>query len=326
MKRREFIITLGGAAAAWPLAARAQQPERVRRIAVLVNFAADDREAHARLAAFQDELRKLGWIEGGNIRLDIRWGAGNDELFRRYANELVALTPDVILGASGGTMPPLLQATRTIPIVFAQVIDPVGNGFVASLARPGGNATGFTQFEVGMSGKWLEILKEIAPRITRAAVLRDTTEPAGIGQWGAIQVMAPFLRVEAVPVGVRDTDEIKRALTALAGEPNGGVIVTASAPTSVHRVLIISLAAHLRLPTVYPYRYFAVGGGLISYGPEPIDQFRRAAGYVDRILKGRSQATCRCKHRPSTIWSSTSRLPRRSASKSRRPCLPAPTR
>jgi putative ABC transport system substrate-binding protein len=290
MQRRDFIKVIAGSAATWPLATRAQQPDRTRRIGVLVNLAAGDSEAQARLAAFQDGLRQLGWIEGRNVRFHIRWGAGNDELFRRFAGELVVLTPDVILGASGATIPPLLQATRTIPIVFAQVIDPVGNGFIASLARPGGNATGFTQFEVGMSGKWLELLKEIAPRISRVAVLRDTTEPAGIGQWGAIQVTAPSLRIEAVPVAVRDITEIKRALTALAGEPNGGVIVTGSAPAAVHRELIISLAAQLRLPTVYPYRYFVVAGGLISYGPETIDQYRRAAGYVDRILKGEKPA------------------------------------
>ncbi len=295
IRRRDFIALIGGAAAAWPLAARGQS-ERVRRIAVLMNLVENDQEGLARLAAFKQALQQLGWVEGRNTRFDVRWGAGNDERFRTYAGELVALTPEVILAASGATMPHLLQATRAVPIVFAQVIDPVGNGYVATLAQPGGNATGFTQFEFGITAKWLEVLKEVAPRLTRAAVLRDTTEPAGIGQWGAIQSVAPIVGLELSPVGVRDAGEIERALTAIARAPNAGVIVTGSAPAAVHRDLIIALAAKHRLPAIYPYRYFVIDGGLISYGPDTIDQFRRAAGYVDRILKGESPSDLPVQH------------------------------
>jgi putative ABC transport system substrate-binding protein len=242
------------------------------------------------MTAFVRELQQLGWIEGGNVRIDTRWGAGSADRFRTYAAELVALNLDVALAGSGATMPSLLQATRTVPIVFVQVPDPVGAGFVESLARPGSNATGFTNFEYGLSGKWLELLKEIAPRVTRAAVLRDSSEPAGIGQWGAIQSMAPSLNMEVSLVGVRDADEIERGIAAFARGSNGGLIVTGSAPAAVHRETIIALAARHRLPAVYPFRYFASDGGLISYGPDVIDQFRRAAGYVDRILKGEKPA------------------------------------
>jgi putative ABC transport system substrate-binding protein len=290
MRRREFIMLLGGAAAAWPLAARAQQAERMRRIAVLMNLAADDAEGQARLAAFRQGLQQLGWIEGRNAHLDIRWGAGDAERFRRYAAELVALAPDLILAASGSTMPPLLHATRTVPIVFVQVADPVGNGFVASLARPGGNATGFTNIDFSMSAKWLELLKQIAPGATRAAVLRDSTEPTGIGQWGALQSVAPSFTLELTPVGVSDPGEIERAIAGFANLPNGALIVTASAPTAVHRDLIITLATRHRLPAVYAYKYFITSGGLISYGPDTIDPYRRAAGYIDRILKGEKPA------------------------------------
>ena len=289
MRRREFI-TLLGAAAAWPLAARAQQGERMRRIGVLMNLAADDAEGQARLAAFRQGLQQLGWIEGRNAHLDIRWGAGDAERFRRYAAELVALAPDLILAASGSTMPPLLHATRTVPIVFVQVADPVGNGFVASLARPGGNATGFTNIDFSMSAKWLELLKQIAPGATRAAVLRDSTEPTGIGQWGALQSVAPSFTLELTPVGVSDPGEIERAIAGFAKLPNGALIVTASAPTAVHRDLIITLATRHRLPAVYAYKYFITSGGLISYGPDTIDPYRRAASYIDRILKGEKPA------------------------------------
>jgi ABC-type uncharacterized transport system substrate-binding protein len=290
MRRREFITLFGGAAVAWPLVGRAQQGERMRRIGVLMNLAADDAEGQARLAAFRQGLQQLGWIEGRNAHLDIRWGAGDAERFRRYAAELVALVPDLILAASGSTMPPLLHATRTVPIVFVQVADPVGNGFVASLARPGGNATGFTNIDFSMSAKWLELLKQIAPGATRAAVLRDSTEPTGIGQWGALQSVAPSFTLELTPVGVSDPGEIERAIAGFANLPNGALIVTASAPTAVHRDLIIALATRHRLPAVYAYKYFITGGGLISYGPDTIDPYRRAAGYIDRILKGEKPA------------------------------------
>jgi putative ABC transport system substrate-binding protein len=290
VSRRRVFGLLGGAAVAWPLAARAQQPDRMRRIGVLMNLAEGDREGLARLAAFKQALHQLGWMEDRNTRFDIRWGAGNDEHFRTLAMQLVSLSPDVILAAAGSTMPALLQATHTIPIVFAQVPDPVGAGFVDSLARPGANATGFTNFEYGMGGKWLELLKEVAPGATRAAVLRDTTDPAGVGQWGAIQSVAPQLGLELTAIGVRDAGEIERAVGAFARAPNGGLIVTGSAPAAVHRNLIIALAARHRLPSVFPYRFFVTDGGLICYGPDTIDQFRRAAGYVDRILKGESPA------------------------------------
>jgi ABC-type uncharacterized transport system substrate-binding protein len=262
----------------------------MRRIGVLMNLAADDAEGQARLAAFLRGLQQLGWIEGRNAHLDIRWGAGDAERFRRYAAELVALVPDLILAASGSTMPPLLHATRTVPIVFVQVADPVGNGFVASLARPGGNATGFTNIDFSMSAKWLELLKQIAPGATRAAVLRDSTEPTGIGQWGALQSVAPSFTLELTPVGVSDPGEIERAIAGFANLPNGALIVTASAPTAVHRDLIIALATRHRLPAVYAYKYFITSGGLISYGPDTIDPYRRAASYIDRILKGEKPA------------------------------------
>jgi putative ABC transport system substrate-binding protein len=289
MIRREFITLLGGAVA-WPLAARAQEREQIRRIGVLMNLAADDPLGQVRQTAFVQRLQELGWIDGRNVRIDIRWGAADADRFHKYAVELVALAPDVMLAASGATMPALMQATRTVPIVFVLVPDPVGSGFVASLARPGGNATGFTQFEFGMSGKWLEMLKEIAPRVTRAAILRDPADPAGIGQFGALQIAAPSFGVEVRPIDVRDPGEIERGITALASVANGGLIVTGSTPAGAHRNLIIALAARHRLPAVYPYRYFPIGGGLVSYGPDTTDQYRRAAGYVDRILKGEKPA------------------------------------
>jgi putative ABC transport system substrate-binding protein len=263
MKRREFITLLGGAAA-WPLAARAQQREPVRRIGILMNLAADDPEGQARVAAFTQGLQETGWAIGRNARIDIRWAAGDVERTRRFAAELVALAPDVLLASGGTTLGPLQQATRTIPIVFAQVTDPVGAAVVETLARPGGNATGFTQFEYGMSGKWLELLKEVSPRVSGAAVLRDP----------------------GVPPAVRDANEIERAVAAFAQLPNGGLIVLTGGAVLVHRDLIITLAARHRLPAVYPFRYYVADGGLISYGPDTIDPYRRAAGYVDRILKG----------------------------------------
>jgi putative tryptophan/tyrosine transport system substrate-binding protein len=290
MKRRELITLLGGAAA-WPLAARAQQPERMRRIGVFELLAADDPESLARVAAFQQGLQQLGWTVGRNVRIDYRWNAAGDaDRLRRYAEELVALAPDVILAIGNPTVGTLQQATRTVPVVFVAVADPVGGGFVESLARPGGNATGFTNFEFGLSAKWLELLKEIMPGVTRVAVLRDPITDSGIGQLAAIQSVAPALGVELSPIGVGNAGEIERAMTAFARSSNGGLIVSAAALTIVHRDLIVALAARHRLPAVYPFRFFVTGGGLISYGPDTIDQVRRAAGYVDRILKGERPA------------------------------------
>jgi putative ABC transport system substrate-binding protein len=289
-KRREIITLFGCAAIAWPLAARAQQPERARRIGVLMTQAADDPDGQARVAAFLQGLRELGWIEGRNVRLDYRWGGGDVARIRRDAVELVALTPDVILASGGQVMGPLQEATRTVPIVFTQTADPVGAGFVASLARPGGNATGFTNFEYGVSGKWLEVLREVVPGITRAAVLRDATNPAGTGQWGAIQAVASPWGVELSPIDVRERGEIERGVLAFAAGSNRGLIVSSSGFAILHRELIIALAARHRLPAVYPFRFYAIDGGLISYGPDPIDPHRRAAQYVDRILKGEKPA------------------------------------
>ncbi|HYU12731.1 MAG TPA: ABC transporter substrate-binding protein [Stellaceae bacterium] len=289
MRRRDFI-TLLGAAAAWRLGARAQQPERVRRIGVLMSTAADDPEGKARFTAFKQGLQQLGWDDGRNARIEIRWSGGKADDVRRYAAEFVALAPDVILASGGAVVGPLLQVTRTVPIVFVQVIDPVGAGLVASLARPGGNATGFTQVEYGMATKWLELLKEIAPRVTRAAVLRDPAVPEGIGQFAVIQSVAPALRVEVSPVDIRNAGEIERAVTEFARSANGGLILTSSALANVHRDLIIRLASKLRLPAVYSFRFFASAGGLAAYGSDSIDPHRRAAAYVDRILKGEKPA------------------------------------
>jgi putative ABC transport system substrate-binding protein len=286
MKRRDFTSLLGGAAVAWPLAARAQQRDRMRRIGVLTPFAADDPEAKARVEAFVQALQQLGWSVGRNLQIDIRWGAGDAERTRHYAAELVALAPDAILAAGGATVGPLLQATRSVPIVFTLTPDPVGAGFVDSLAHPGGNATGFTNFEYGIGVKWLELLKEIAPRVTRAAVLRDPAIPAGIGEFGAIQAVAPSLGIELRPIDMREAGEIERAVTAFARSSNGGLIVTSNAWGIVHRDLIIALAFRHRLPVVYPFRVFISAGGLVSYGPDTIDPHRRAADYVDRILRG----------------------------------------
>ena len=285
MNRRAFASVLAGAAA-WPLAGRAQQVERMRRIGVLTNQAENDPEAQSRHAAFLRGLQQLGWSEGRNLKVDYRGGLNDVERTRTYAAELVALAPDVILSTGSVAMGQLLQATRTIPIVFTIVPDPVGAGFVDSLPRPGGNATGFMLFEYGLSGKWLELLKEIVPGLTRAAVLRDLATPAGNAQFGAIQAVAPSLGVEVSPVSVRDAGEIERAVAAFARSANAGLIVTGSASATPHRHLFIALAARHKLPAVYSARFLVTGGGLVSYGPDFLDQFRRAAGYVDRILKG----------------------------------------
>jgi putative tryptophan/tyrosine transport system substrate-binding protein len=282
MGRRE-LVTLLGAAAAWPTAAWAQQGEQMRRIGMLLGSTAPDRPD---VAAFLEALLQLGWGEGRNLRIDYRWGRGNAADTRKFAQELVALAPDVLMVSGASSLTPLLQATRTLPIVFTSVADPVGAGFVESLSRPGGNATGFIQFEYSLSGKWLELLKQIEPRVTRAAVLRDPIQTAGVGQFAVIQSVASSVGVEVVPINVRDGDEIARAVTDFGRVPNGGLVVTASALTLVHLDRIVALAANLRLPAVYPRRLYVDSGGLISYGFDVVDQFRRAAGYVDRILKG----------------------------------------
>src|SRR5262245_42580846 len=290
MRRREFITLVGGAAAVWPLAARAQQPERMQRIGVLLPAAADNPEYQTRVAAFHQALALLGWTIGRNVRIDTRWAGANAAEIRRHAAELAALAPDVILAHGALTVRPLLQATRTVPIVFPVAVDPVGAGFVDSLARPGGNVTGFMTVEYGMAGKRLELLKQIEPGVTRAAVLRDADQGAGTGEFAAIQAVAPSLRVEVNPVNLRDAGEIERAIAAFARAPNGGLIVTAIAGATLHRNLIITLAARHKLPAVYYERSFVAAGGLISYGSNYVDQYRRAAGYVDRILKGEKPA------------------------------------
>ena len=290
MKRREFITLLGGAAAGWPLAEQAQQGERMRRIGVLFNVNADDLGQQNNLVEFVQVLQRLGWIDGRNLRIDTRWAGGDASAIRRHAEDLVALAPDVIVATGNASMGPLLQATRTVPIVFNNVADPVGSGFVDSLARPGGNVTGFLQFEYSLSGKWLELLKQIAPGVTRAAVLRDPAITAGVGQFAIIQSVAPSVGVEVSAINMRDAGEIERAVTAFARSPNGGLILTASALAVVHLELIIALAARHKLPAVYYRRYFVASGGLISYGYDVVQQYRGAAGYVDRILKGEKPA------------------------------------
>ena len=291
MRRRDFLGVLGGAVAIGsPLAALAEPAERVRVIGILMPLASSDANGQARLAAFQQELQRLGWIDGRNLRIETRWSGGSPDDVRKYAADLVTLVPDVILGPGTAPVGPLLQATRTVPIVFVHVVDPVGAGFVNSLARPDGNATGFIQFEYGISGKWLELLKQIVPNITRVAVVRDAAVSSGTGQFGAIQSAAPSLGVEATPVNVRDDREIERDIATFARSPNGGLIVTASALAAVHRDFLVTVAARYKLPTVYYERNFVAGGGLISYGPDLIDQYRRAAAYVDRILKGEKPA------------------------------------
>jgi putative ABC transport system substrate-binding protein len=287
MRRREFIAGLGGAAIAAPFVARAQ--ERVRRVGVLMHTAADEPEAQARFAAFLQGLQEAGWAVGRNVRIDTRWSVGDNERLRRDAVELVALGPDVILAGVGGTVGALQQASGTVPIVFAQAVDPVGNSFVESLARPGGNTTGFIQLEYVLSGKWLELLKEVAPRVTRVGVLREPG-PAGVGQWAIIQSVAQTLGVELKPIGVANAGEIERAISAFAAAPNGGLVVAVSGASLIHREMIVGLAARHQLPTSYAYRHFVASGGLISYGTDIAAQYRRAAGYVDRILKGEKPA------------------------------------
>ena len=286
MKRRAFIKLVSGAAASWPLAARAQQHERIRRIGVLWATSEDDPVAQARQAAFLQGLQQLGWIDGQNVRIDVRWAAGNPANARRYAAELVTLAPDVILASGGAIMGPLLQATRTVPIVFTIVTDPVGTGLIDGLSRPGGNATGFMMFEYSLCGKWLALLKEIAPGVTRAAVLRDPAIASGIGQFAVIQSVAPSLGVEVSSVNMGDAAEIERAVGVFARSANGGLIVAASGLAQVHRDLVISLADRHKLPAVYYEPEFVAAGGLISYGPNLLNEFRPAASYVDRILKG----------------------------------------
>jgi len=289
MRRREFVLAFGGAAV-WPLATRAQQPARMRRIGALMGFDANDLEGRSRLMAFEQALQQLGWTDGHNVQIDARWHGPNSGDVGKFAVELVALGPDVILTSSSVSTAAMLQATRTIPIVFTIVIDPVGAGYVDNLARPNGNATGFTIYEYSLSGKWLELLKLIAPSMTRAAVLRDPAVASGPGQFAAIQAVAPSLGVELRPVDVRDAGEIERAIAAFAQSGNSGLIVTGSTGAAVHRELIIALAARHRLPAVYNSRFWPAANGLMSYGPDFLVQFRRAAGYVDRILKGEKPA------------------------------------
>ena len=288
--RRELLAALGGVAAAWPLAARAQQREKMRHIGVLMNLAADDAEGQARLAAFLQGLQEAGWAVGRNVRIDLRWAASDADRFRGQASELVALAPDVVLASGTPAATPLLQASRTLPIVFVQVVDPVGAGLVASLARPGGNATGFSVYEYGIGGKWVELLKEIASNVTRVAVLRDAATTSGIGMLGGIQSVASSFGMELTPVGVSDAREIERVVTTFARASNGGLIVTGNTAAITHRELIIGLAARHRMPAVYGLRIFVNDGGLISYSPDSIDPYRRAGGYVDRILKGEKPA------------------------------------
>jgi putative ABC transport system substrate-binding protein len=288
MRRREFITLLGGAAA-WPLAARAQQRERMRRIGALMNLTAGDQEGQSRIAGFLQGLQERGWAVGGNVRIDYRWGGNDAALYRRGAEELIALAPDVVLASGTAALGAVHSLTRTVPMVFVNVVDPVGGGFVASLAQPGGTSTGFTVFEYSIAGKWLELLKQIAPNLRYAAVLRDPSSPYASAQFGVIQALAPSLSVELVPIDSRSAEEIERAITAFAQKPNGGLVATASA-IGLNRKLIIELAARHRLPAIYPFAYYAGDGGLLAYGPNSIDQYRRAAGYVDRILKGEKAA------------------------------------
>jgi len=289
MRRRDFVKAIAAGATMWPHVGRAQQSRRMRRIGVLMNLAADDNEGQARLIAFVQALSDLGWKNTSNVQIETCWGAGDTGRFQKCAAQLVAFAPDVILAASASTMDPLLKETRSIPIVFAQVPDPVGSGYVASLARPGGNATGFTQFDFSMAAKWLGLLKTIEPSLARVIVLRDL-DTTGAGQFGAIQSAAQSVGVEVSPTGVRDTSEIEKAVMNFARSPKGGLVVTGSAPAAVHRDLIIAVAGRHRLPAIYPFRYFVQSGGLFSYGPTTIDPYVRAAGYVDRILKGEKPA------------------------------------
>jgi len=312
MRRRDFIKVIVGSGAAWPLAARAQQGEHMRRIGVLMNFGADDREAPASVEAFSQGLAESGWIIGRDARIDYRWYQGNPEAARAYAAELLTLTPDLILASGTQGAITVKQLTRTVPIVFTRVGDAVGSGIVNSLARPGGNVTGFMNYEYSFGGKWLDLLKEIAPHLTRVAVFRDDTNPTGIAQFGVIQAMATTLGVQVTPVSVSNSDEIASAVEAFAHSPNGGAIMTGGALTTGHRDLILKLLARYKLPAIYYDRVSVADGGLISYGPDFADQFRRAAGYVDRILKGEKPGISPRRRRPNMNWLSTSKPPRRS--------------
>jgi putative ABC transport system substrate-binding protein len=324
MKRREFITLIGGAAFAWPLAADAQ--ERMRRVGVLMNTTSEEPEAQSYLAAFQQGMQELGWSVGRNLRVELRWGGGDADLTRRYAAELAALSPDVMLAAGGVVVSAMLRASRTVPIIFAQSIDPVGAGIVASLARPGGNATGFTQFEYSLSGKWAELLKEIAPGTRRVGVLRDPANPAGIGQWAIIQAAATAKGMEVIPLAVVNPSEIERGIAGFARDLDGGLVVSVSAGAIRHREAIIASAARHRLPAVYGYRHFVVAGGLISYGPDLLSQYRRRRVMSIASSRARSLPTFRSKRLQSMSWCSTSRQRRHSASKCRRCCSRAPTR
>jgi putative tryptophan/tyrosine transport system substrate-binding protein len=290
MRRREFITLIGGAAATWPVAARAQQAERTRRIGVLMGIAESDPQARIRVSMLRDGLQKLGWIDGRNVRIDLRWCAGDTECYRKYAEELVASGSEVILTTTNPALLAVQQASGTVPIVFVGITDPVGGGFVASLARPGGNTTGFTLFEYSIGAKWLELLRDLTPSVKRVAVIRDSAITSGSGQLGAIQSVASFLGMEVTPVDVHDAGAIEHDIAAFAGESKGGLIVTASALAAVHRDLVITMAARYRLPAVFPFRYFVTSGGLISYGPDIADQYQRSTDYVDRILRGEKPA------------------------------------
>ncbi|MGC1590409.1 MAG: ABC transporter substrate-binding protein [Pseudolabrys sp.] len=290
MRRREFITLIGGAAAAWPFAVRAQQPERMRRIGILLPAAADDAEFQAWVGSFLQGLQQSGWTIGRNVQIDTRWATANAAAIRRHATELAALAPDLILAHGSMTVGPSLEATHTVPIVFPVAAGPVSAGFVNNLARPGGNATGFMNFEYGMAGKWLELLKEIAPGVTRAAVLRDTTNPTGIAMFGVLQAIAPSFRVEVTSVNIRDEREIERAIAAFGRSSNVGLVVTPSGSALRHRDLIVALAARYKLPAVYFERSYVAAGGLVSYGTDFVEQYRQAAGYVDRILRGEKPA------------------------------------
>ncbi|MGC1682487.1 MAG: ABC transporter substrate-binding protein [Pseudolabrys sp.] len=325
MRRREFLGVLAGAVAVLPRVARAQQGKRVRRVGVLMPFTANDPEAQARNALFEQSLRELGWMVGRDLQIDYRWPGGEAASIRRDAAELVALAPDVIMTVGSLTMGPMQLATQTIPIVFVNLADPVGAGFVQSLARPGGNATGFTNYEYSMSGKWVELLKQIAPNVKRVAILRDPTSAAGIGQFSAIQSAAQSLGVNLTPVSVRDAGEIERGVAAFARSDNGGLIVT-SGGTAFRRDLIIGLASRHKLPAVYPFRYYAKDGGLITYGPDPSDSVRHAAAYVDRILKGEKPADMPVQAPTTYELVINLKTPGHSASPCRRRCSPAPMR
>jgi putative ABC transport system substrate-binding protein len=291
MRRREFMTLLGGAAVAWPLAARAQQGERMRRVGVLMHSTSDEPEAQARMAAFLQGLQGAGWEVGRNVRVDTRWSSGDAARLRKNAADLVALNPDVVLAGTGQTIQTLLEVSRSVPIVFAQSIDPVGSGYVETLARPGGSVTGFMQFEFDLAGKWLELLKEIAPQVKRVGVLRGPAlTVGGTGQWAVIQAFSRSAEVELSRVDLRSADEIERAMTAFARSPNGGLIAVVSAEVQIYRELIVALAERHRLPVIYPYRFFVPIGGLISYGPDLVSLYRHAAGYVDRILRGEKPA------------------------------------